>query len=165
MIIYDESTLAKILEMYVVSARYLTHMELYPSRINSSLPSAIARIHIPPKPVYLVDNVNILHVNNTDAAFIINQAVFGFYRWALMNGTLGFSQMSLKTMRLFYDKMFIKREIRNYERFVARDRTDLVVQLRHDNSRKVGNAHMVWCEVIIPGFLRASIVGGMKLES
>ncbi len=178
MIVYDEKQLLEILEMYVPSAIYLTHVELYSSKADDSSPDIIAHLHIPPKPVYLVENVDIRHVNNTDAAFIINQTVFCLYRWALINGMLGMPQMSVEMLRSLYDKMFIKRELRLYEKFtprftveyengepVRKPRTDLVVRLWHVKSRQVGTAMMVWNRLEILDFLIAETVGGVDLKN
>lgn len=164
MVTYDEDMIKKVFEMYVPEAIYLTLMRLYPDRANSCSSVATARIVIPQKPVYLSEGVEILHINNTDAAFIINQMVFGFYRWVLLNGELDFAKMTLEEMRNFYDRMFIKREIHKYSKFTPRD-VQLTAELWHIESRKVGNAQMIWCKVLVPGFLEAEIVGGVKLAA
>ena len=152
----DKQTIDTLLHMYKPGARYI-------SKANISFPNMKAKLKFPETPIYLVENLGIKHINNTEVELITNQAIFLFYRQALIEGKLNFKKISEENLKEYYNSMFIKQEIDYYEKFTERTK-DLEIDFKHNNTRRIGSAYLVWCEMIIPKFLKANIVGGIELK-
>lgn len=147
--------LEKIFHMYKPSAVYL-------SKAKIEFPKLESELLFPKNPIYLNEDLGIKHINNTEVEMIINQGMFLFYRQAMLDGELGFPKISEDKLQEHYDRMFVKQEIDYYERFTPRDKKGLILQLEHSKTRKIGNAQLVWCNMSIPDFMRAEVIGGLK---
>lgn len=154
---FNRQELEEIFDMYKPSAIYMSAAEVEFPRLRASL-------IFPKNPVYLKEGLDINHINNTEVEMIINQGVFLFYREAFLNGSLNFPKIPEKKLRDYYNEMFIKKEVDYYERFTSRDRKDLVLTLKHSNSRKIGSAQLIWCNLSIPNFMNAEVIGGIKIN-
>lgn len=154
---FNREQLERIFHMYKPNAVYLARAEV-------EFPRLKAPLVFPENPVYLNEGMGITHINNTEVEMIINQGLFLFYRQVLLDGKEGFPQVPEQDLQRYYDDMFIKKEVDYYERFTPRTRKDLVLTLEHVNSRNIGSAQLVWCNLLIPEFMRAEVIGGIKLD-
>ncbi|MBU1199676.1 MAG: hypothetical protein KJ685_07610 [Nanoarchaeota archaeon] len=154
----DRKHIEDVLHMYEPEAIYLGEVEII-------LPKMTAQLWFPPKPIYLVEGTGIKHINNTEVELITNQSLFIFYRQVLTEGSLKFPKIHQDRLREYYNTMFIKKEIDYYEKFTDRNKTDLKINFKHKNSRQIGRAYFVWCDLLIPGFLKAEVVAGIELDS
>lgn len=154
---FNRQDLEKIFHMYKLSAVYLDRAEIEFPRLEAGLV-------FPETPIYLNEGLGIQHINNTEVEMIINQGMFLFYRQAMLDEALDFPKIPEDKLQGHYDRMFIKQEIDYYERFTSRGREDLVLKLEHSKTRKIGNAQLVWCDMLIPEFMRAEVIGGLEFD-
>lgn len=154
---FNRQELERIFNMYKPSAVYLNKAKIEFPRLEADL-------IFPETPIYLKEGLDLLHINNTEVEMIINQGMFLFYRQAMLDGRLDFPRIPKDKLQEHYDKMFIKQEIDYYERFTLRKRKDLVLELAHAKTRKIGNAQLLWCNMSIPGFMKAEVIGGLDFN-
>ena len=154
---FNRQALEKTFNMYNPSAVYMSEAEVKFPRLRASL-------IFPKNPIYLREGLGITHINNTEVEMIINQGIFLFYKQILLDGKLNFPKIPEGKLRDYYNEMFIKKEINYYEKFTSRDKKDLFLILEHLNSRKIGTAQLIWCNLLIPGFMKAEIIGGIKIN-
>lgn len=153
----NRQQLEKRFEMYKPNAIYFSEAEIEGKNLK-------AKLTFPKTPIYLNSGSGIEHINSSEVQLIINQGIFLFYRDVILNGRLGLPKMSLEKMREYYEKMFIKQEIDYYKKFTSRNRKDLILTLEHTNTRKIGTAQLIWCNLEIPEFMHAEVIGGIQFE-
>ncbi len=156
---FNKQEIEKLLPMYrQPDAIYLKEVKIKPPRLTASL-------IFPETPIYLNKDFGIKHINNTEVEMIINQGMFLFYRQMLLEGELGFPKIEEEKLQRYYDDMFLKQEIDYYERFTPRNRKDLILNLEHSNTRKIGSTQLVWCNLLIPKFMHAEVIGGLQFNN
>jgi len=154
---FNRKQLERILHMYKPSTVYLQEAEIH-------FPTLKAPLVFPKTPIYLKEGLGITHINNSEVEMIINQGMFVFYRRVLLDGQLNFPKILEEELPSYYNEMFIKKEIDYYERFTSRNKTDLILTLEHLNTRKIGSAQLIWCNLLIPKFMKAEIIGGLNFN-
>ena len=154
---FNRQELEKIFHMYKPTAIYLNEAQIEFPKLETSL-------IFPETPIYLNKELGIQHINNTEVEIIINQGMFLFYRQAMLNGTLGFPKIPEDKLQEHYDEMFIKKEVDYYEKFTPRNKKGLILKLEHSKTRKIGNAQLIWCNMLIPEFMKAKVIGGLKFN-